>query len=176
MAKNKKGATSKPIVASGQTPEANQTDAGIQPAAGSSAPPAETTEQKPAVTTTPAGQAPTGNVADNAVTPAKKSNYDAVKAKQYRDRIKAAAIAGGHVFKEKGAGTGTTVKKTSKTGTTYYYQPWSQLSQEQKDARLASARKRNADDRALAAKYKLEHPELFPAKGGASDGAASDNG
>lgn len=93
-------------------------------------------------------------------TPAKKFSYNPERAKAYRDKIKAAAIAGGHVFKEKGQGTGHTVKKVSKTGKEYYYQPWDTLTAEQKEARLASARERSKQDRELAAKYKLEHPEL----------------
>lgn len=92
---------------------------------------------------------------------AKKSYYNKERAKAYRDRIREAAIAGGYIFKEKGVGGGTTVKKVSKTGKEYYYQPWSLLTKEQKEARLAAARERSIQDRELAQKYKQEHPELF---------------
>jgi hypothetical protein len=88
----------------------------------------------------------------------KKGTYDPVKSKEYRDRIKAAAIAGGHVFKVRGEGTGISIKKTSKSGKEYYYQPWSQLTEEQKKSRLDAARKRAAEDREYARKWKEEHP------------------
>jgi hypothetical protein len=121
------------------------------PAAAQTAPPASAPATAPAPTAAAAAT----------VTPAKKGSYDPVKAKEYRNKIKAAAIAGGMTFKEKGTGTGTTVKKLSKTGKEYYYQPWSQLTDEQKKQRLAQARERSAQDREMARKYKEEHPELF---------------
>jgi hypothetical protein len=88
----------------------------------------------------------------------KTGYYNSVTAKAYRDKIHAEAIAGGHIFKVKGQGTGTTIKKISKTGTAYYYQPWSQLSEDQKKQRLDAAKKRDGENRELARKYREEHP------------------
>ncbi|MEM3426749.1 MAG: hypothetical protein QW212_00615 [Nitrososphaerales archaeon] len=87
----------------------------------------------------------------------KKRSYNPERARAYREKLKAAAIAGGYVFKERKAGSGVTVKKVSKTGKEYYYQPWSTLTEEQKKARLEAARKRAALERELARKYKEEH-------------------
>ena len=90
----------------------------------------------------------------------KKSYYNPEAAKARRVALMEAAKKGGYVPKERTPGTGKTEKRTSKTGTNYYYQPWSSLTQEQKDARLLAARKRNADDREMARKYREEHPEV----------------
>lgn len=77
-------------------------------------------------------------------------------AKAYRDRIMAAAQAGGYQPKKR-TGLGLSEKRTSKHGTTYYYQPWASLSNEQKAKRLAQSRKYAAETRALAAAYRAEH-------------------
>jgi len=87
----------------------------------------------------------------------KKSTYNPVAAKAYRDRLMEFAKKGGYVPKPKAEGTGFTEKRTSKTGTTYYYQPWSSLTDEQKKTRLAQARSRAARDRDLARRYREEH-------------------
>lgn len=91
--------------------------------------------------------------------PKKKTYYNPETAKAYRDRLKEFAIKGGYVPKERTPGAGHTEKRTSKTGTTYYYQPWSTLTDEQKATRLAQARERMARDRADAAAYRKEHGE-----------------
>lgn len=172
MAKKVKGASSK----SGQTPNESQDKVDFQKSIEELAT-KDTTVDGGGNPIVPSAVVPANPPAEAAVVPVatKKGSYDPAKAKAYRDKIKQAAIAGGHVFKEKGVGTGTTIKRVSKTGTTYYYQPWSQLSQDQKDERLAAARKRNAVDRDMAAKYKTEHPELFPVKESASNAAVSNN-
>jgi len=87
-----------------------------------------------------------------ALTPEQKA-----RAAAYRAKIKAAAMAGGYVFKERTPGAGTTIKKKSASGKVYYYQPWSTLTEQQKLKRLEYSRK----TRELARLYKLEHPELF---------------
>jgi len=92
--------------------------------------------------------------------PKKKYYYNPVTAKAYRDRIKAAAVVGGYVPQERKPGTGQTEKRTSKSGTNYYYTPWSKLTEEQKQSRLASARARMAQEREDAKKYREEHPEV----------------
>lgn len=89
--------------------------------------------------------------------PKKKTYYNPTAAKAYRDRIKEFAKAGGYVPKERAPGSGQTIKKTSKAGTTYYYQPWSTLTDDQKAKRLAQARERMARERADAAAYRKEH-------------------
>lgn len=80
------------------------------------------------------------------------------RAKEYRNRLMAAARAGGYVPKKR-EGSGLTIKKTSKHGTTYYYQPWSTLSAEQKAKRLAYSRENARKVRAEAAAYRREHGE-----------------
>lgn len=96
------------------------------------------------------------------VQPVKKSTYNPETAKAYRERLMEFAKKGGYVPKPKAEGTGLTEKRTSKTGTTYYYQPWSSLTEEQKKTRLAQARDRAARDRDMARKYREEHPEAKP--------------
>ena len=91
-----------------------------------------------------------------------KGKYNKETAKAYRDRIREFAIKGGYVPKERKPGTGLTEKRTSKSGKTYYYTPWGALTKEQKDARLAAARARMAEDRELAKKWREEHPEEKP--------------
>ncbi len=91
--------------------------------------------------------------------PKKKGSYNPVAAKAYRERIMEFAKKGGYEPKPRAEGTGLTEKRTSKTGTTYYYQPWSTLTDEQKKTRLAQARERAARDREMARKYREEHPE-----------------
>lgn len=88
-----------------------------------------------------------------------KYKYNPVAAKAYRERIMEFAKKGGYEPKPRAEGTGLTEKRTSKTGTTYYYQPWSTLTDEQKKKRLAQARERAARDREMARKYREEHPE-----------------
>ncbi len=97
----------------------------------------------------------------------RKSYYNPVTAKAYRERLMEAAKAGGYEPKPRAAGTGASEKRTSKKGTTYYYTPWSSLTEEQKATRLAQARTRAKTERELAARYKAEHPEEF--SGGVSD-------
>jgi len=92
--------------------------------------------------------------------PKKKYHYNPVTAKAYRERIKEFAKKGGYEPKPRAEGTGLSEKRTSKTGTTYYYQPWSTLTDEQKKTRLAQARERAAKDREMARMYREEHPEL----------------
>ncbi len=89
----------------------------------------------------------------------KKSSYNAEAAKAYRERIMEFAKLGGYVPKPRAEGTSLTEKRVSKKGTTYYYQPWSSLTDEQKKTRLAQARERAARDREMARKYREEHPE-----------------
>lgn len=96
--------------------------------------------------------------------PKRKSYYNPVAAKARRVALMEAAKKGGYVPKERTPGTGKTEKRVSKTGTNYYYQPWSSLTQEQKDARLLAARTRNADDREMARKYREEHPDTKEVK------------
>ena len=109
---------------------------------------------------TEAGAKPGAEAAAPGAGVKKKYYYNPAKAKERRDKVMAAAVAGGYIPKKR-TGTGTTEKRTSKTGKTYYYTPWNKLSGEQKDARLAQARGRMKDERALARKYKEEHPEEF---------------
>ena len=80
------------------------------------------------------------------------------RAKEYRQRLMAAAKAGGYVPKKR-VGTGATQKRTSSRGTTYYYQPWSSLTAEQKQKRLAYSRDYSRRVRAEAAAYRREHGE-----------------
>jgi len=89
----------------------------------------------------------------------KKSTYNPATAKAYRERLMEYAKKGGYEPKPKAEGTGLTEKRTSKTGTTYYYQPWSSLTDEQKKTRLAQARERAARDREMARLYREEHPK-----------------
>ncbi len=99
------------------------------------------------------------SVEPSAEQPKKKYTYNPTTAKAYRDRIMDFAKQGGYEPKPKSEGTGLTEKRTSKTGTTYYYQPWSTLTDDQKKTRLAQARERSAKDRELARKYREEHSE-----------------
>lgn len=85
------------------------------------------------------------------------------RAKLYRDKIKTAAIAGGHVFKAKGQGNGQTVKKVSKNGKEYYYQPWNTLTAAQKKERISKSLDYARNTREMARKYKVEHG--IPIKG-----------
>lgn len=94
-----------------------------------------------------------------AESPKKKGSYNPKAAKAYRERIMEFAKLGGYEPKPRAKGTGLTEKRTSKKGTTYYYQPWSSLTDEQKKTRLAQARERAARDREMARKYREEHPE-----------------
>ena len=80
------------------------------------------------------------------------------RAKEYRERLMGFAKAGGYV-PTKREGKGLTIKKTSKTGTTYYYQPWKTLSKEQKAKRIAYSKDYARKVRAEAAAYRREHPE-----------------
>ncbi|MEM3426771.1 MAG: hypothetical protein QW212_00725 [Nitrososphaerales archaeon] len=98
------------------------------------------------------GETPPNKEVEMALTEQQKA-----RAAAYRAKIKAAAMAGGYVFKQRTPGAGVTVKKVSKTGKEYYYQPWSTLTEEQKRKRLEYGRK----TRELARLYKLEHPEYF---------------
>lgn len=97
----------------------------------------------------------------------RKSSYNPETAKAYRERIMEFAKKGGYVPKPKAEGTGLTEKRTSKKGTTYYYQPWSSLTDEQKKARLAQARDRAARDREMARLYREEHSDS--SEGGSND-------
>lgn len=85
-----------------------------------------------------------------ALTPAQKA-----AAKRRRERIMEAAKQGGYVPQRR-VGTGATIKKTSRTGTTYYYTPWSSLSPDQKQKRIDYSKKYAAETRALARAYKKE--------------------
>lgn len=76
--------------------------------------------------------------------------------KARRDKIMAAAKAGGYV-PQKREGKGLSIKKTSKSGTTYYYQPWKTLDAEQKAKRIAYSKKYAAETRAQARAYRAEH-------------------
>ena len=86
-----------------------------------------------------------------ALTPSQKA-----ASKARRDKIMAAAKAGGYV-PQKREGSGLSIKKTSKTGTTYYYQPWKTLTQEQKDKRIKYSKEYAAKTRAEARAYRAEH-------------------
>jgi len=97
--------------------------------------------------------------------PKKKYSYNPEAAKAYRERLMEFAKKGGYVPKPKAEGTGLTEKRTSKKGTTYYYQPWSTLTDEQKKTRLAQARGRAAGDREMARKYREEHPKAASVEG-----------
>lgn len=79
------------------------------------------------------------------------------RAAAYRAKIKMAAERGGHVFKQKGVGGGVTVKKTSKNGKEYYYQPWASLTSAQKQDRIAKSLEYARKNREMARKYKEEH-------------------
>ena len=83
---------------------------------------------------------------------------DAAKAR--REKLMEYAKQGGYTPRPRVAGTGNTIKKTSKTGTTYYYQPWGTLNPEQKAKRLEYSKRWGAETRAMAAAYKREHPEV----------------
>jgi hypothetical protein len=85
------------------------------------------------------------------------------RAAAYRATIRQAAIAGGHVFKQKGVGGGVTVKKISKSGKSYYYQPWTSLTPEQKRSRIAKSLEYARTNREQARMYKIEHH--IPTKG-----------
>lgn len=91
-----------------------------------------------------------------ALTPEQKA-----RAAAYRAKIKAAAQAGGYQFKERTPGAGTTIKKVSKTGKIYYYQPWDTLTPAQKKDRVNKSLEYAARNREMARRYKQEHPELF---------------
>lgn len=77
-------------------------------------------------------------------------------AKAYRERLMAAARAGGYEPKRR-EGSGLTQKRTSRHGTTYYYQPWNTLTGAQKAKRLAYSREYSQRTRAQAAAYRAEH-------------------
>lgn len=79
------------------------------------------------------------------------------RAASYRAKIRAAAQAGGHIFKQKGVGGGVTVKKMSKTGKEYYYTPWNTLTDAQKKERIAKSLEYAAKTRQMAKQYKIEH-------------------
>ena len=79
-------------------------------------------------------------------------------AKRRRDKIMAAAKAGGYI-PQKRVGKGTTIKKTSTHGTTYYYTPWNKLTADQKRKRIDYSKKYARETRALARAYKEEHPD-----------------
>ena len=102
---------------------------------------------------------PAAESSETSEEPKKKYHYNPVTAKAYRERIMEFAKKGGYEPKPRAEGTGLTEKRTSKTGTTYFYQPWSTLTDEQKKKRLAQARERAARDREMARKYREEHPE-----------------
>jgi hypothetical protein len=93
-----------------------------------------------------------------ALTPEQK-----MRAAEYRAKIKAAAVAGGHVYKQKGVGGGVTVKKMSKSGKEYYYQPWATLTEIQKKDRIAKSLEYARKNREQARMYKMEHG--IPIKG-----------
>ncbi len=78
-------------------------------------------------------------------------------AKRRRERIMAAAKAGGYV-PQKREGTGATIKKVSAKGTVYYYTPWASLTAEQKRTRIEQSKRHAAKTRALARAYRIEHP------------------
>jgi len=80
------------------------------------------------------------------------------RAKEYRERLMGYAKAGGYEPKKR-EGKGLTIKKTSKTGTTYYYTPWATLSPEQKASRIKYSKDYARKVRAEAAAYRREHPE-----------------
>lgn len=86
-----------------------------------------------------------------ALTPSQKAS-----AKARRDKIMAAARAGGYVA-QKREGKGLSIKKKSKSGTTYYYQPWNTLDAGQKAKRIAYSKKYAAETRAQARAYRAEH-------------------
>lgn len=78
------------------------------------------------------------------------------RAKEYRERLMGFAKAGGYEPKKR-EGKGLTIKKVSKRGTTYYYQPWGTLTDEQKAKRIEYSKKYAADVRAQARAYRREH-------------------
>jgi len=88
-----------------------------------------------------------------ALTPAQKA-----RAKEYRERLMGFAKAGGYEPKKR-EGKGLTIKKTSKRGTTYYYQPWDTLSAEQKAKRIEYSKDYAARVRTQARRYRAEHPD-----------------
>lgn len=83
----------------------------------------------------------------------RKYYYNPEAARERRRRIMEAARAGGYVPRPRRVGAGITEKRTSSTGKTYYYTPWSKLTPEQKAARLEYARR----EREYAKAYKREH-------------------
>lgn len=83
------------------------------------------------------------------------------RAKEYRERLMAYAKQGGYVPKKR-EGYGLTIKKTSKHGTTYYYQPWNTLSDEQKAKRIEYSKEYAAKVRKDAAAYRREHEVQTP--------------
>ncbi len=78
------------------------------------------------------------------------------RAKEYRERLMGFAKAGGYEPKKR-EGSGLTQKRTSKHGTTYYYQPWDTLSGEQKAKRIAYSKGYARKVRQEAAAYRREH-------------------
>ena len=84
--------------------------------------------------------------------------------KARRDKIMAAAKQGGYI-PQKREGKGLSIKKTSKTGTTYYYQPWDTLDQAQKDKRIKYSKDYAAKTRAEARAYRAEHGVTSKKKG-----------
>lgn len=78
------------------------------------------------------------------------------RAKEYREKLMGYAKAGGYEPKKR-EGKGLTIKKTSRKGTTYYYQPWSTLTQEQKDTRIQQSKDYSRKIRLQAAAYRAEH-------------------
>jgi len=80
------------------------------------------------------------------------------RAKEYRERLMGFAKAGGYEPKKR-EGLGLTIKKTSRRGTTYYYQPWNTLSDEQKAKRIEYSKGYAAKVRRDAAAYRREHPK-----------------
>jgi hypothetical protein len=54
-------------------------------------------------------------------------------------------------------GGGVTVKKTSKSGKTYYYQPWASLTEAQKKDRISKSLVYAKKNRDYARRYKAEH-------------------
>ncbi len=80
------------------------------------------------------------------------------RAKEYRERLMGFAKAGGYEPKKR-EGSGLTQKRTSKRGTTYYYQPWDTLTAEQKAKRIAYSKDYASRVRRDAAAYRREHPK-----------------
>ncbi len=86
--------------------------------------------------------------------PLTQAQKDAAKAR--RERIMAAAKKGGYV-PQKRVGLGLTIKKVSRTGTTYYYTPWKTLTPEQKRKRIEYGKRYAAEQRRMARAYREEH-------------------